>query len=498
MFRLSRIPETWDGTRLTSDDFVVVVNGQPCQVRNCRVSAMNFNRVWEGVQRPLEQTELASYVSLECDGETEFRVRPSRQFSHAVIRPLSRTIATTQNDGWLSFTLPGPGFYVLELDDNHRALHIFCNAYDDFPEKETATYCFGPGIHETGILELKDGESVYIDRDAILFGALRGSEVQNVRIFGHGVIDSRKLERLTRDTDWIGHLTNGNIRFIKSQNVQISGVILMDSPIWSASFFDCQNVSVKNVKIVGQWRYNSDGIDICNCQDCKVEDSFIRAFDDVAVVKGMQEYYQRPIRNISFERCVLWCDWGRTCEVGIETWAPEIKGIRYADCDLIHNSDTALDIQAGGTGFVQDVVFENIRVEFQPYNTNEVYQTLDETKFTPRHGGLGLIRVQNHKYIVFSQPYGRVDGIVFRNVKVYLEEGAPRPKAFIKAFGPSDRPFGRMPWGELDKGKPEPFGSILLENVSINDETIHDISELPGYRNEPALANLRVTETGGR
>ncbi|MBQ7650946.1 MAG: hypothetical protein IJS15_08300 [Victivallales bacterium] len=496
MFCLSRIPATWNGIPLKNDDYEVVVNGQPCQVRSCRVSAMNLNRIWEGVQRPLEQTELASYVSLESDGETEFRVKSSRQFSQAVIRPLSKAIATGQEDGWLSFTLPGAGFYVLELDDNHNALHIFINAPDDFPEKVRATYQFGPGIHETGIIELKDDESVYIDRDAIVFGAIRGVGVKNVRIFGHGVIDSRKLERLMREDDWIGHETNGNIRFRNSQNVQLNGIILMDSPIWCASFFNCQNIYINNVKIIGQWRYNSDGIDLCNCQDCKVEDCFIRAFDDVAVVKGMQEYCQFPIRNISFERCVLWCDWGRTCEVGIETWAPEIRGIRYADCDLIHNSDTALDIQAGGTGFLQDVVLENIRVEFQPYNTNEVYQTLDETKFIPRHGGIGLIRVQNHKYILFDQPFGRVDGILFRNVKVYLEEGAPRPKAFIKAFGPSDRPFGRLPWGDFDIGQPEPFGRIVLENVSINGEVIHDIAELPGIRNEPALANLSVLETG--
>ena len=495
MLRLSNIPESWNGIRLTSDDYEVVVNGQPCQVRNCRVSAMNFNRIWEGIQRPLEQTELASFVSIECDGATEFKVRPSRQFSNAVIRPLSKAIATNMVDGWLSFTLPNPGFYVLELDDNHNALHIFINAPDDFPEKDHATYQFGPGIHETGILELKDGESVYIDRDAIVFGAIKGVGVKNVRVFGHGVIDSRKLERLTRDTDWIGHLTNGNVRFRNSQNIQINGVILMDSPIWCASFFNFQNTYIYNVKIIGQWRYNTDGIDICNSQDCKVENCFIRAFDDVAVVKGMQEYYQRPIKNISFERCVLWCDWGRTCEVGIETWASEINGIRYADCDLIHNSDTALDIQAGGTGFLQNIVFENIRVEFQPYNTGEIYQTLWETKFQPRHIGRGLLRVQNHKYILFDQPYGRVDGIVFRNVKVYLEEGAPRPKAFLKAFGPSDRPFGRMPWGDLDKGQPEPFGRITLENVSINDELIHDIAELPGSRNDAGLANVKVLPT---
>ena len=81
-------------------------------------------------------------------------------------------------------------------------------------------------------------------------------------------------------------------------------------------------------------------------------------------------------------------------------------------------------------------------------------------------------------------------------MKVYLEEGAPRPKAFIRAFGPSDRPFGRPPGRELDKGAPEPFGRIVLENVSINGEPLRDMDELPGIRNEAALANLKVIQTG--
>ena len=52
MIRLSRIPEEHGDFRLVSDDYAVMVDGQPCQVRSCRVSAMNFNRVWQGAQRP--------------------------------------------------------------------------------------------------------------------------------------------------------------------------------------------------------------------------------------------------------------------------------------------------------------------------------------------------------------------------------------------------------------------------------------------------------------
>jgi hypothetical protein len=47
-----------DGEAL-SEHYELRVNGQAVPVYACRVSAVPFNQVWPGYQRPLDQTELA-------------------------------------------------------------------------------------------------------------------------------------------------------------------------------------------------------------------------------------------------------------------------------------------------------------------------------------------------------------------------------------------------------------------------------------------------------
>ena len=47
-----------DGEALC-EDYELRVNGQLVPVYSCRVSAMPFNQVWPGYQRPVDQTELA-------------------------------------------------------------------------------------------------------------------------------------------------------------------------------------------------------------------------------------------------------------------------------------------------------------------------------------------------------------------------------------------------------------------------------------------------------
>jgi hypothetical protein len=39
-------------------------------------------------------------------------------------------------------------------------------------------------------------------------------------------------------------------------------------------------VDISNYKLIGLWRYNSDGIEICNSEDVTIRDSFVRSFDD--------------------------------------------------------------------------------------------------------------------------------------------------------------------------------------------------------------------------
>ena len=64
-----------------SEHYEVTVNGRPIPVYACRVSAMPFNQVWPGYQRPLEQTELAGFAHWGMSGPVTVEVTRTRAFT---------------------------------------------------------------------------------------------------------------------------------------------------------------------------------------------------------------------------------------------------------------------------------------------------------------------------------------------------------------------------------------------------------------------------------
>ncbi len=411
----------------------VKVNGQECGVHRARVSAVPFNRTWPGHQRPLDQTEMAAFICFEADEPVTVEAAYEGEIREAVMRPLSRQIEPQVSGQVMRFTLPGKGQYVLEPAGEHFALHIFVNEPKEYEEAGNATYVFGPGTHFPGLIRLRSGDSVYVDREAVVYGSFLGEHVRDVRIFGGGIIDGSHEERIIEHC--YRSSTKGNLKFYDSRNLRVEGVVLRNSPIWVISLFGCEDVVIDNVKIVGQWRYNTDGIDICNCSNVAVRDSFIRSFDDTITIKGIPAYEERPVKHIHVSGCVMWCGWGRNAEIGIETYAPEYDDIVFEDCDLIHSSAACLDIQNGGFAHVHNVRFLDIRVEYAGSTLPEVYQHREEQVYDGqgKTGMPWLIFADNYQLPLggASVPYGRTEDVLYRNIQVYLEEGLPAPKIHL-------------------------------------------------------------------
>ena len=176
----------------------------------------------------------------------------------------------------------------------------------------------------------------------------------------------------------------GAIRLQNCTDITIDGLVLRDPAGYCCSMYGCRHAEISNLKLVGLWRYNSDGIDLCNSQEVHVRDCFVRSFDDSIVLKGMRmSYVDRPVRGILVERCVIWNDWGRALEIGAETSTPEIADVVFRDCDIIRTDYIAMDIQHGHRAAVHDIRFENIRVEADDYNLRPRIQKTRDEKYVP-------------------------------------------------------------------------------------------------------------------
>lgn len=401
-------------------DIEVKINGQPLFVHRARVSAIPFNQVWPGYQRPLEQTEIAYFAYWDMAAPVQVEITCRDAENRVRIRPSALCIIPQVQGKVIRFRLERPGQLTVEFNGTHHALHLFANPLlESAPSKEEPNILFfGPGVHCPGVIHLVSNQTVYIDGEAVVYGAIEGKNVENIRILGRGILDGSKFSR----NDF-----SGIISLRGCSNVLIDGIILRDPCAWTVTPSYCQNVRIRNVKLIGLWRYNADGIDFCNCQHCSLTDSFLRTFDDGVVFKGFPDRSGnglplQPVQDILVERCVFWCDWGRAIEFGAETVTPEISDIRCEDCDIIHTMHIALDIQNGDRAHIHDVLFSNIRIELDDDFTQPIMQTGIDDIYNPPAGQrytplLVVLEVRKNYYSKDSER-GRIDHIQFQDIMV--------------------------------------------------------------------------------
>lgn len=457
-----------------SDDFSITLNNNKASAVKTRVSAMPFNRSWPGKQRPLEQTEIASYISFESDSDVEICLTPKKSFESVTVRPLSKGIIPEIKDGKITFSVKCPGQYTVELDTPHNALHIFADFLADFNLKQDDNLLyFGPGTYDIGDTELKSNTTVYIDRDAVVYGSFYAVDAQNIRILGHGVLDGSKYERQTDNflavydfmrvppESWeyvqmidifkgyehlfpdtknykVGSGTEiyqsreqflkimevmkplkTGIKFYKCKNIEVNGIIIRDCAGLSVIQMGCDNIEYNNVKLIGMWRYNSDGINFYNCQNGSVKNCFIRTFDDSICVKGQVGFDTESSTNILVENCVVWNDWGKSLEIGVDTVAPEICNVTFKNCDVIHSTGVPIDVSNMDRANIHNIVYDDIRLEFSKHDYKPQSQSNNDTKFIPTIKSPTPIKVFMDCGMWSSDKIpGKISDVTFNNIKI--------------------------------------------------------------------------------
>jgi len=412
-------------------DFTLRVGGKPVPVHACRVSAVPLNQVWPGYQRPIDQTELAGFAHWGQSGPVTVEVTVKRPFRSVVVRPLSRGIRPKVDGRRIVFTMAKPGQVTVEIDGFHHALHLFADPPEvnaPKPGSPNVRY-FGPGAHRPGKIALKGGETLYVAGGAVVHTAVSAANATGVRILGRGIIDTSEYER---------GKGGGCIRLTDCADVKVEGVILRDPDVWCLSAFGCRDLDIANVKLVGLWRYNADGIDLCNTQNAVVRDCFVRAFDDAIVLKGLRwegGFHDRPVKSIRVHGNVIWCDWGRGLEIGAETSAPEFADIVFKDCDIIRTTHIAMDAQCGDRALVRDVVYDDIRVETDDVCPSPRMQQTRDEKYIENPSDtyvpeLLVIVIAGNPYSRDSER-GRVRNITYRNIRV---TGKRTPQSWFCGF----------------------------------------------------------------
>ncbi|MDO5317194.1 MAG: glycosyl hydrolase family 28 protein [bacterium] len=371
-------------------------NGQTVKEEPCRVSAVPFNRVWPGYQRSLDQTKMASFVSFDVDRPGDFSYQLPQGTKEVRIRPFRRDQGTVK-DGVLTVRVEKPEQFVVEAGGTE--LHVFADAPWKYEAKPGDRY-FGPGEHEAGAIVPKSGERIVLDRGAVVYGNFVLTGVTNVTIEGRGILDTSRIPREQPDWPGVRHLDTCGIPGVNSVwgttpvyanrclGLSLSGIVFRDAPRWTMNIIDSREVTIDGVKLVGMWRYNSDGIDICACEKTVIRNSFLRTFDDCVIARPqIGPFEETPLHDMVVSNCVLWCDWGSNLKVQHAQRAGTMSQIRFRDLDCVNVDSKAIWVTTrwgSENSLIRDVTFDDIRFDAPADRLRNVYQKTDDQVFKPR------------------------------------------------------------------------------------------------------------------
>lgn len=432
--------------------FSVSWQGRELPVMPARVSAYPMNQVWAGYQRPVEQTKMASFVTFDMDGPGELAVRPPADAPAAepLLLPLGGCWQTRMQDGVLKITVDRPRQFVLKFGIDGEELQVFANPRFVRPVGEKVIY-FGPGEHHVGLVAPQSGETVVIDEGAVVYGAIQIFHAENVKVVGRGIVDASCLGRAQRDSAAYRNAVRAGFSpslygaemgvtaftCAWATNITVEGVTFRDPPRWTMIVrAQSKNVTIDNVKIVGCWRYNADGINMCASEDVTVRNSYLRTFDDCIIARGAYLDQAGPVsRNLLAENCVLWCDWGKCLEVWAGTKPCTIENVTYRNIACISPDQIVADITTWGASkdtVIKNVVMENIEVDYwRPLLEAHYQSSPTDTVYhgrTRRHSPLIVVDVMRYGYDLGNQQYRPAESLegfkvlyenlTFRNFRV--------------------------------------------------------------------------------
>jgi hypothetical protein len=344
-----------------------------------------------------------SHTTFSFSGQVEVLVRKKQgTFADVKLRPthqLNRAFKVLEENpqaGWVRILIMRPNVKIsVEFIDEHwrrgrdiprDALLLFADPPerdDVYPPPErngagvhvvkagakvdvpagTETILFSAGLHDLSYWIVPEGvQRVHLDGGAYVMGGIDARRTDHFKVTGRGVISGEKF---------IWRAEQGTLTPVKSrpwatsvkvldngENYFVEGVTLTN-----ASHFVC-NVpgspgTLKNIKIIGSWRWNNDGIGVS--RDSHVTDCFISAFDD-----AFKLYHSGG--HVS--NCVVWqMNNGAVFQLGWGGKSPQ--NVTVENIDVIHTEFTGTNQNWGlialarhrGRGSIGNYLFQDIRME---------------------------------------------------------------------------------------------------------------------------------------
>jgi len=339
---------------------------------------------------------------------------------------------------------------------------------------------FPGGEYLSGSIHLRSGVEIHIEKGATLLGSpfhkdyqrgtwnslILAANLHDVSITGGGTIDgqgalvAQDILKLVQKgvlkippKSWRpSELDRPEIIEMNDcRNIKVSGVTIKNGCCWVQTYRNCDGMVIDGIKVDSKTYWNNDGIDIVDCRNCRVSNSFFDADDDGICLKS--DNRKSRCENIEISKCRI-----RSSASAIKFGTASHGGfhhIRIHDIDIFDTFRSALALESVDGGILDDVVAERIKA---------------------RHtGNAFFIRIGHRNLRV---PPGQVRNIVLRDFDVEVPAG--RPDFGYPFKGPQfSEPHNICP-ASIIGHRDQPIEGITLSNIKIR---------MPGGGN-PAIAHV--------
>ncbi|HEX7158438.1 MAG TPA: PKD domain-containing protein [Edaphobacter sp.] len=412
-------------SELATQHFVVTVNGRPVAVAH---AAQNYYFANFDVKKHAVVSVTAERDDFWSRGVEvqpwRLGIRPERK---------GRTI-TFSLDGPAKISITRPGDFLADAE----MLFLFANAPEKDAPRPTAPRLryFGTGVYRENISPAS-GDTIYLAPGAVIFGSLNLWGVENVRIFGRGIVVYDGPQDPDDDDGWI-HQPNWHcIVMDNARHISIEGITcVVRSRTWMIQMKDSRDVRFDNVKVIGgsEGNANQDGMDWLGGGDTIVTNSFFRAADDVFAMQGNWDGYGdeamaipgHEVSNIVVEKSVVSTSISNIVRAGWPHKSFDSHNFTMRDTDVLHAGLGAcvvpfalLEIwnDPGGRGLHSHYSFDDVRLE-DWYSLVQLRQPEPQSGASISDIQLRDVAALESPPLVPSALKGDVRGVSFDNVTV--------------------------------------------------------------------------------
>jgi hypothetical protein len=359
-----------------SHRYKVSIGSKVVDVYTVKVAAADNTRRFRAVDDLMHSADYfdtAAFCYFSVRRKSLISIGVNQDIHKVKVLPSSFGIKTIIKQHKILFEIqPGQNLTVEINNDIVHSLHIFADKIEPNPPKagDKNVIYFGPGTHKITSMIIGDYKTVYIAGGAVIQAVVGNDEKfttepsglknypptfilagRHIKFEGSGIIDASACTTHARNL----------LSIYKSHNVELNGIIIVNSSGWTVPIVQSDSVKINDIKILG-YRANTDGIDICNSRNVMVDNCFIRTNDDLIVVKTWEN--QGVADHILITHCVLWNQLANALSLGAEL-RENVNDVVFANCDIIHDTgrEWSLHIFQCDGSTISNIRFENINIE---------------------------------------------------------------------------------------------------------------------------------------